>query len=591
MKKIIAIAVAAATVLSIALGAVNTSAADTLTEQNINYTELVGRINQNDSGFTITSGGSYTDSKSMSSSTPALTGRNASGFQFYYLNLRRWSSNNEGADGPIDSWYLKWLDASLANLRKNGGSCMFRFCYDVNGKDNPEPSSFAVLQNHQDQLAAILTEYSDVVLMVECGMAGKYGEMHGGRYSAASDKYQILDKWINILPENITVNVRTMDEYIYYLNHSSVYANKYKNKTVNGIAYPETVTRDNCHTLTFSNEPFNRIGLYNDAMIQDRNDGGTFYYYTPRENFVQLLNDKSDRTSYGGEFSGAAGVYRAERRYWMPLWAIPEFYKTHLAYYHGGNVAYGGYGEYKTGGTCEHTFDTTTAAQTQLDYFNEICTQYGSGMTHSASRSGTKVTYTYGGWKTATVDDAFISTLNSEANVTADLSAYKNQKVSTFFEDHLGYRLVIKKSLLSSSVQKGGQMTVKGTIDNTGFTNITRDKVVEIVLSDNANGDNMYTLRTDLDPKAWVGGTTNNYELTLSLPSDIKSGSYQVYMRVADLDNEGNTNLASSVRFANPGSYSNGVMASDYNVTSNTTVNIIHNPTVCGNYIGSVTVS
>ncbi len=71
MKKIIAIAVAAATVLSIALGAVNTSAADTLTEQNINYTELVGRINQNDSGFTITSGGSYTDSYSMSSSTPA----------------------------------------------------------------------------------------------------------------------------------------------------------------------------------------------------------------------------------------------------------------------------------------------------------------------------------------------------------------------------------------------------------------------------------------------------------------------------------------------------------------------------------------
>jgi len=588
MKKIISIAVAAATVLSMAFSAVNTYAAETLTEQNINYTELVGRVNQNDSGFTITSGGSYTDSNSMSSSTAALTGRNASGFQFYYLNLCRWSSNNGGADGPIDSWYLKWLDSSLANLRKNGGSCMFRFCYDVNGEKNPEPSSFAVLQNHQNQLAAILTKYSDVVLMVECGMAGSYGEMNSGRYSDESYKYQILDKWINTLPENITVNVRTMDEYIYYLNHSSVYANKYKNKTVNGIAYPETVTIDNCHTLTFSNEPFNRIGIYNDAMIQDRNDGGTFY--TARENYVQLLHDKSDRTSYGGEFSGDAGIYRAERRYWMPLWAIPEFYKTHLSYYHGGNVAYGGYGEYKTGGTYTHKFDTTEDAQKQLNYFNDICTQYGSGMTHSASCSGTKVTYTYGGWKTATVDDNFISTLRSESNVTADLSAYKNQRVSTFFEDHLGYKLVIKKSLLSSSVKKGGKMTVKGTIDNTGFTNITRNKVVEIVLSDNANGDNMYTLRTKIDPRNWVGGTTNNYELTMSLPSDIKTGSYQVYMRVADLDNQGNTNLASSVRFANPGSYANSVMASDYNVTGST-VNLIYNPTVFGNYIGSVTVS
>ena len=38
MKKIISIAVAAATVLSMAFSAVNTYAAETLTEQNINYT-------------------------------------------------------------------------------------------------------------------------------------------------------------------------------------------------------------------------------------------------------------------------------------------------------------------------------------------------------------------------------------------------------------------------------------------------------------------------------------------------------------------------------------------------------------------------
>ncbi len=582
MKKLITFAVAIVGVLSVALFAVNSSAADSLKKQDISYNELVGRVNQSDSGFTIST--KYIYSSGMNSTTAPLSGSNTTGFQFYYLGLEKWSSNNKGTDGAIDDWYLNWLDASLSNLRKNGGSCIIRACYALNGESNAEPSSFDILEQHQHQLAEVFSRYSDIIVAVECGMAGQYGEMHHGRYSDDSYKVQILSNWLSNLPDNITVNVRTLDEYINYINGSNVYSTKYQNKTVNGISYPNEMTRDNCSKYPFKNEIFNRIGFYNDGMIQDENDAGTFY--TSRTKFVKLLNDKANQISYGGEFSGATGEFRVERTTWLPMNAIPEFYNVHLAYYHGGNAAYETTGKYKNGGVSTRSYtDSATAAQCAAQ-FKTWCEELGSGMSYSATQNGSEVKYTYGGWASATVGDELLSKLQSDANVTADLSAYKGKSVATFFEDHLGYRLVLKESYLTETVKSGGELTVKGKIDNTGFTNISREKVTEIILSDNSNGDNMYILRTDLDANSWFGGSSNDYEMTLTLPEDIKSGSYEVYMRIASLDQNGDTNSQSGIRFANAGSFSNKVQGSSYSVQEST-VNIIYNPNVCGNYIGT----
>ena len=592
MKKIITSAIAVVSVLSVAFFAVNSSAADSLKEQDISYNELVGRVNQSDSGFTISS--KYIYSGSMNTDAAPLSGSDTTGFQFYYLGLERWSSNNtsdynkNGKDGAIDDWYLNWLDSSLANLRKNGGSCIIRACYALNGESNAEPSDFEIVEHHQKQLAEVFSKYSDIIVGVECGMAGQFGEMHHGRYSDESYKGKLLENWLEELPDSITVNVRTLDEYIYYINNSDIYKTKYMNKTVNGKTYPATITRENCAEYLFENEIFNRIGFYNDGMIQDGNDAGTFY--SSREDFVKLLNNQAYTTSYGGEFSGAYGEYRAERKTWFPMNAMTEFYNVHLAYYHGGNAAYADVGEYKYGGEYSYTFETSAAAIDAASRYKTWCEELGSGMSYKTAVENTKLTYTYGGWSTATVGDELIAKLESDANVTADLSAYKGESVASFFEDHLGYRFVLKESLLTDKVKSGGELTVKGTIDNTGFSNISRDKVTEIILSDNSNGDNMYILRTDMDVNSWVGGSTNDYEMTLALPQDIVPGEYEVYLRIASEDQNGNTNAASCVRFANPGNFTNKVQGSSYSVSSGT-VKIIYNPEICGNYIGTFTVT
>ncbi len=594
MKKLITLAAAAAGVLSLAVFAVSTSAADSLTKQDdISYNEIVGRVNQSDSGFTISS--KYVYSRGMASNAAPLSGSDTTGFQFYYLGLEQWTSNNSktstGKDAPLPDWYLSWLDASLSNLRKNGGSCIIRACYALEGESNAEPTEFSLLQTHQEQLSGVFAKYSDVIVAVECGMAGQYGEMHHGKYSDSSYKVQILDKWLTELPEEITVNVRTLDEYIDYIKTSDIYKNKYKGKTVGGVTYPDEITRANVANYTFENEVFNRIGFYNDGMIQDGNDAGTFY--SSRADFVKLLNSKADRTTYGGEFSGStgekAGEYRVERDTWFPLNAMSEFYNVHLTYYHGGNNAYASTGEYKNGNTYTITYSSAETAAKKAQQYETWCKTIGSGMTYKTSQSGTEVTYQVGGWASATVGDDLINKLKTDSNVTADLSAYKGKSVAEFFEDHLGYRLVLKESYLTSKVKSGGELTVKGTVDNTGFSNISRDKASEIILSDNEKGDNMYILRTDLDVNSWVGGSSNDYEMTLTLPSDIVSGDYQVYLRIASEDSDGNTNAAGGVRFANPGQFAYKVQGSSYSV-GESTVNIIYNSEIGGNYIGSIEV-
>ncbi len=596
MKKILTTAAAIIGVLSLGLVSVtsvmnssfNSSAADSLKKQDISYTELVGRINQSDCGFTISS--NVINTKSLNSSSAPLSGSAVKGFQFYYIELSKWSSGNDGTDKPIDDWFLNWFDSSLAALRKNGGSCIIRGCYDTNGTvAKSEPATFEMLQTHQEQLASVISKYPDIVVGIECGMAGQFGEMHDGRYVGEEHKRQILDKWLTSLPDTIPVGVRTLDEYIYYVNNSDIYESKYRSKTVNGIFYPEKITRGNCAAYTFENEVFNRIGFYNDGMIQDNNDAGTFY--SSRENYVSLVNHQSANTIYGGEFSGASGYVRTENAIWQPLNAMTEFYNTHLTYYHGGNSAYELKGQFKNGGSCTCSYSSSDKATTMANQYTTWLNELGSGMTGSATVSGTSVKYTYGGWSTAKVGDALITKLRTDGNVEADLSAYKGKSVATFFEDHLGYRLVLKESYLPESVSQGGLLTLRGKIDNTGFSNISDDKVTEIILSDNSNGDNMYVLRTDMNVGSWVGGSSNDYELSLSLPDDIKKGNYEVYLRIASENPNGNTNEASCVRFANAGQFAYSVQPSVYTVTSNTTVNIIYNPTVCGNYIGTFTVS
>ncbi len=579
MKRILSMVLALAAVLcTLTVTAVGTQA-DDLVLQDISYDELIGRVNQVDSGFTINSTYIYSGGRHEGEEP-----KNDSGFQFYYLGLEKWSTDAGGEDGPIPDWYLDWLDRSLANLRANGGGCIIRATYALDGLTEREPQTFELLLEHQSQLAGVFSKYPDLIVAVECGMIGAFGEMWGGKYSGASYKAKVLHGWLTQLPEEITVNVRTAAEYINYLLNYG-YKEKYSGKTVDGIAYPSSIHEENFYLYTFDGEDYSRIGCYNDAMIQDGNDGGSFA--GGRDNFNAWLNMKSAKTTYGGEFSGAAGEYRFGFGQWLPMRAIPEFYLNHLTYYHGGNAAYADVGHYKSKYSANRTYTSLAKAQADIDAFNDRMETYGAGMSYSTSIDGTTVTYTMGGWESAKLTDALIDEIDAKIGLSADLSAYKDKSVSSFFEDHLCYRLVLKESKISASVAPGGILRLEGAVDNTGFSNIVRKKVVEIELR---SGSNVYTAATDVNANSWIGGSRNYYKLSIRLPKDIPTGDYEVYMRIAGTDPEGNTASAGCIRFANAGKYTYNVPGSAYSVYSST-VKIIYNSDVHANYIGALTVS
>lgn len=47
---------------------------------------------------------------------------------------------------------------------------------------------------------------------------------------------------------------------------------------------------------------------------------------------------------------------------------------------------------------------------------------------------------------------------------------------------HLGYRLVLRKSELSSSASGGGVLRLRGSIENVGFGNVVNQRLAEILL-------------------------------------------------------------------------------------------------------------
>jgi len=594
MKRIASLFLALATLVCMCtfISVESAAAEDELVLQDIEYKEVIGRVNQNDSGFTQGSTAIYAH-KLNEKSVP----RNDSGWQFYYISLSMYSGAdvfkaNGFVDRDIDEWFLEYMDGTLANLRKNGGNCMIRLTYGLDGQQKCEPE-FEQMLYHQTQMAEVFAKYKDVVALVECGMIGAFGEMWGGRHSNPKSKATVLQGWLDQLPEEITVNVRTAGEYYYWASSTDLYREEFRNKTVNGIKYPPSLTDQNYYKYPFYDTMFSRVGCYNDAMIQDGNDGGSFA--GGRANFMQWLGWKALRTNYGGEFSGEKS-YRTNvnATFWLPARSFPEFYEGHLSYYHGGNAAYSQCYEVAYSNTStydpEKRDDAEDAAYAEEERFHELFGQFAYDMDWSCEvkeEGGKFVVYKYsGGWQTGTMVEELMDIIVERAAGTAELRDYFGQPMNIWFEDHIGYRYVLRESKISGTVNPGGVLRLAGIVDNVGFANVTREKAAEVIITD---GENEYVIATDIDIRKWYSADRNNYDLELKLPASIPAGEYQVFLRFAGKTPDGVTNAANGIRFCNPGEYTYNAQGSSFGVGPST-CKIIYNSKNGGNFIGTFTV-
>lgn len=292
---------------------VTVSAESEMKDSGIDYTESTETINNPGAGYTSTLW--YT---CKPGDTPI---KNPSGnLVLMFINIGAFSSGvngitdeegnyTEGTDYDLDSTFFEGLRGTLENCRNNGSTVAIRFRYDELGKNNPEPATFDQILKHISQIKenGVLEDYKDLLMFVETGFVGCWGEQHGGKYTSLEYKAQLVDAMLDLVPDDIPITVRTPNTFAKWA----------------GIEVSEIDT-----WVSESGSEASRIGLYNDGYMGSDSDLGT---YSNREKETTWIGNQALSTYYGGEFSGNLDWAMKYDTY-LPENAIPEMYKTHLSY-------------------------------------------------------------------------------------------------------------------------------------------------------------------------------------------------------------------------------------------------------------------
>lgn len=227
-----------------------------------------------------------------------------------------------GADRPLTDAMKADVRRFLAETRAKGGSLIVRLGYTWSEQPGCEPADFEVLLGHVRELSQIMSAFEDVVVAVEAGVAGPWGEMHSSDYCAAEFMNRILTTYLEHLGPRIPVLVR---------------APAYFNKLAG------TTTEELLAKTPFADAPLNRLGMYNDGYLGTWWDYGTWAGDFTRERGCALLTT-IDRAPYGGEMAYIGRDWLEKNRDLFDLkkWnVVKDWYGTHLNYLR--NITEGGH--------------------------------------------------------------------------------------------------------------------------------------------------------------------------------------------------------------------------------------------------------
>ncbi len=139
---------------------------------------------------------------------------------------------------------------------------------------------------------------------------------------------------------------------------------------------------------------------------------------------------------------------------------------------------------------------------------------------------------------------------------SGDDAEYSGHDGYTYVANHLGYRFILRKSVLPDSVAQNEEFPISLTIENVGFGNLTKKKRVTFILS----GENhIYEITPNdgIDPCDWKSRKQNEISTSITLPKDVESGKYQLYMRVSELGDHTKDKNLYCIQFGNPSSQYN----------------------------------
>lgn len=174
-------------------------------------------------------------------------------------------------NGDISEEFLQMVRENMQILRENGAKCIMRFAYSDSEGEKPWDPTPEVVQKHISNIKPILQEYSDVIMCLQAGFVGVWGEWYYTENFVSSPstpeehslRKEVIDAMLDALPADRSVGLRTP------MFKRMMYAEGYRDTLTLAQAYNGT--------------PKARLSGFNDCFGASSSDQGTFDNDATRE--------------------------------------------------------------------------------------------------------------------------------------------------------------------------------------------------------------------------------------------------------------------------------------------------------------------
>ena len=452
----------------------------------------------------------------------------------YETHFDYWKANvlptwPHGKSQPLTKDALAYIRDKLQQVRDGNGVVLVRFNYDGDGYswvsvDHPqdgyvdqhvadiEPDK-ATLLGHIAQVKPILHEYEDVIMGVDGGWFGPWGEMHSTSFGTSPKAYAwLLNAWLDAVPKSRSITVHGGAFLSWY---NDAYDTSYTFKNIDKIPAPKRGT------------PEARFGFFNDSYAYGEDEG---------DNYPDDWGSLSEGAGWPGHPLGNTKSYDRGR---IMTWIRNQ------------NNLYGGEAQGDATRWNTYPFVAWEASYAQTVYLNADYEE--------------------------SVHDRWGNFKYTKENVTKKMTnaykepyrtgyaifdpVYDGRTGAEYWRDRLGYRLVLREANASEWVAQNGTLKFKGKIQNVGFGNIVNKKNVSVILKTKAVGKS-YKALTNLDARDWRPDLDSradntaawrdlNFSINMSSFGKVPPGNYDIYLKIND-PKETTANKR-SIRFANKG--------------------------------------
>lgn len=289
-------------------------------EQNLDYTDKLKTLDNPERGF-------YVPTYMVLSNSNNHGIKPKDNLVHLRIDLSAFSSNAKlgddsyGISQDLSEDALNAIDDTLNNIKKAGHTVIIRCSYDHNfeGNANCEPSQEQILK-HLEQLSTVYTKYKDVILYVELGIFGPWGEMHTSKCCNKANVTEAINTLLDNTPKDLLVGVRTP---AYVAGWLGISESKFK---VNGSVFQSAMKDKGIDAI--------RVGMFDDGYLGSKSDLGTYGTIT-RKKGVDWLNVIAQKTPFGGEVTADSSgkiVKHVIGNYNTFSFIANEGFKTHTSY-------------------------------------------------------------------------------------------------------------------------------------------------------------------------------------------------------------------------------------------------------------------